>query len=327
MQESTLARLYSGETYVGLESAWQLFKHDAERQKIRPRVRFSAELLPAWYASEASLVSAQTDGSYLIKSSLAAISGNQATLPRALFREVLNAKFDRGDEAAVDFFDSFNNRYFRLYCQSVLKHSLSSQLEEDTFTWNQYQYSMSEMLANLSGMGRKMASFPREHHIQYTGLIGLKLFCPQALKGLLEDYFQADFEIKRSELEYLPVVNDALTRLGHTNCRLGIDTLLGNNTPMVGQKLQVKICPRDYQHYLSIYDDPKMINAIDHLVRSYMGVNGKYRLLIKVNSQYLPRVRLTSNCLQAFKVGISVWMAARAHEMQFVEMPLVMNKE
>lgn len=323
MQESTLARLGSDKAYAELSSVWQLFKHNAEHQKIRPKVRFSAELLPAWYGSEVSQVFARADGSYLIKSPLAAISGNQATLPRAFFREVMNTKFDQGDEAAVDFFDGFNNRYFRLYCQAVLKHSLSAQSEEEMFSWNQYQHSMSEMLANLSGMGRKIAAFPRDHHIQYTGLIGLKLFCPVALKALLEDYFQADFEIERSELEYLPVVHDALMRLGHVNCRLGIDTLLGSCTPMVGQKLKIKICPRDYQHYLRIHDDSRMINAIDHLVRSYMGVNGEYRLLMKVNSQYLPHVRLSSNRQQMFKVGISMWMATRNHEMQFVEMPLV----
>jgi type VI secretion system protein ImpH len=95
---------------------------------------------------------------------------------------------------------------------------------------------------------------------------------------------------------------------------------------MVGQKLKVKICPCDYLHYLRIYNDPRMINAIDHLVCSYMGVNGKYHLLIKINSQYLPRVRLSSDHQQAFKVGISVWIASRVSEIQFVEMPLTVNK-
>lgn len=326
MQKSTLVRLYAENSYIALEKAWQVFKHDAELNNMRPKVRFSAELLPAWYPSEASQVSVLAGGGYLIKSSLEAVSGNQAILPRALFREAINSKFDQGDEAAISFFDGFNNRYFRLYCQTTLKHCLSAQIEEETFTWNQYQQSTSEILANLSGIGFVVESVPKEHHIQYTGLLGLKLFCPLALKGLLEDYFQAEFEIERSELEYLPVVNSALTQLKLANCRLGIDSLLGRSAPMVGQKLKVKICPRDYQHYLSIHDDQQMINAIDHLVRSYMGVNGKYRLLMKVNSQYLPRIRLSSNRIKALKVGISSWMTTCAKVTQFVEMPLTVIK-
>lgn len=326
MQKFTLARLFSGHAHTSLESAWCLFKHNAANQGTRPRIRFSAELLPGWYASEVTLVSAQNNGIYLIKSSLPAVTGNQATLPRALFREALNATFMQGNEAAVDFFDIFNNRYYHLYCQTLLKYNLSAQAEEETFRWNRYVHSMSEMLSSLSGAVRDVESLPKEHYIQYTGLLGLKLSCPTALQELLEDYFQADFEVERSDLEYLPLSECALTRLGQANCQLGIDTLLGKYTPMVGQKLKVKICPRDYLHYLSIHDDVKMINAIDHLVRSYMGVNGKYSLLMKVNIQHLPRVFLTANSAHAFKVGVSMWITSNTHKSQFVELPLTANR-
>ncbi|WP_064609354.1 type VI secretion system baseplate subunit TssG [Photobacterium sp. J15] len=324
MQESALNRLASTQYKAELSRAWQLFKHRAERAGIRPSVRFSAELLPAHYRTEVTQVFAGQGQEYVLKTPLTALTGNQGVMPRAMFRQALSAKFDLGDEAPIDFFDTFNNRYFRLYCQTELKHDLTAQLEEETFNWNRHQLSVSEMLSSLCGLGEGTNALPKQHMIQYTGLLGLKLTCPMALKALLEDYFEAVFEIDRSELEYLPLTPCSLSQLGPggQNNQLGMGALLGKSTPMAGQKLNIKVCPRDYGHYLSIRNDQKMIRAIEHMVRSYMGVNTKFKLYMKVNSHYLPRVRLTSDSNHGLKVGQSAWMNNQSGAKQFVEMPL-----
>lgn len=328
MQKSALARLCTDSHSAVLEKAWQIFKHDAEYRGLRPQVRFSSELLPAYYHSEVNSIQIIPDGGYFVKSSLSALSGNQAVIPRAMSRAVLNAHFVLGDNAVVDFFDCFNNRYYRLYCQSQQKNDLSAQIEEETFSWNEYQTSITDRLINLSGVVNPFPPIARQNIIQYTGLLGLNISCPLALKALLEDYFQTDFEIERSELEYISVAHCALTLLGRLNCRLGEDILLGKSTPMEGQKLKVKICPRDYRQFLNIQKDRRMSRAIDYMVRIYMGINGKYRLLIKVNSQYLPGARLEKRTLHSQnsqKLGLTTWIPGRAESSQFVEIPMILN--
>ncbi|ENJ1718510.1 type VI secretion system baseplate subunit TssG [Vibrio sp. Vb2110] len=327
MQESAVNRLLSGQFNVALEKAWQVFKHQAQLAGCCPQVRFSAEWLPAYYHSEVTMVDVDVLSGYILKTSLPALSGCQSTMPRALFKEALSAHFELGDQAPLDFFDTFNNRYFRLYCQVQTKHDLTAQIEEASFRWNQHRLSITAMLANLAGQSGDDAPIPVSHLIQYTGLLGMKLTCPLTLKALLEDYFAAEFAIERSELEYLPLTPCSLTQIGGAgqNRQLGMGALVGKTTPMAGQKLNIKICPKDYNHYLAIRHDKAMIRALDHLVRSYMGVNTKYALYMKVNSQYLPRVRLSSHSDSALRIGQSAWMNNQTNRRQFVEMPLTLS--
>ncbi|UTM57054.1 type VI secretion system baseplate subunit TssG [Photobacterium sp. CCB-ST2H9] len=327
MQESAVNRLLSGQFSVALEKAWQVFKHQAALSGRRPEVRFSAELLPAYYPSEVTGVAVNAVSDYTLKASLPALSGSQSTMPRTMFKEALSANFDLGEQAPLDFFDAFNNRYFRLYCQVQHKHDLTAQIEEASFSWNRHRLSVTGMLANLAGQSGHESPIPASHLIQYTGLLGMKLTCPLALKAMLEDYFSAEFAIERSALEYLPLTPCSLTQIGRTgqNRQLGMGALVGKTTPMAGQKLKIKICPRDYDHYLAIRHDKAMIRALDHLVRSYMGVNTKYALYMKVNSEYLPRVRLSGRSDSALRIGQSAWMNHQTEHRQFVEMPLTLS--
>ncbi|EOA9033186.1 type VI secretion system baseplate subunit TssG [Vibrio harveyi] len=324
MQEFVVSRFAYGAFEGQLEKAWQIFKHQAHLKGHRPEVRFSAEILPAYYQAEVSMVTSEREGEFTVKTSLAALSGNSGSMPRAMYGDALKARFELGDEAPLDFFDMFNNRYYRLYCETKQKHELTYQIEEEAFHWNRDRQSITEMLSSLAGQTGDKATMPESNLVQYTGLLGLKLTCPLALKSMLEDYFESEFEVERSGLEYLPLTECSLTQIGQAgnNHQLGMGALVGMSTPMTGQKLNIKICPQDYQHYLKIRSDKEMVLALDHMVRSYMGVNTKYALYMKVNSQYLPRVKLSGSHQKALRIGQSAWMSHQSDHQQFVEMPL-----
>ncbi|MPY26917.1 type VI secretion system baseplate subunit TssG [Shewanella psychropiezotolerans] len=327
MQESTLARLNNTFNRVALDKAWQCFKRNAANSGQTPDVRFSAEFLPAYYHSEMTRVYENTVGEYVLKTSISGLSGNDGVMPRAIYRQVMHTKLDLGDEAPSDFLDTFNNRYFRLYCQVEQKNDLSSQLEEETFFWNQQQLSMTDMLSSLSGCTEEASGLPKERMIQYSGLMGMKLTCPITLKAILEDFFEVRFEVEGYGLEYQPVTPCSLTRLGKktNSSRLGAGAMLGKMTPMLSQKLNIFIFPLDYQHSENIRSNNKMMLALDDLVKSYMGEDTDYRLHMKINSQLLPRVCLTSDPRSALKVGQSAWMKAQSDVEQAVAMPLSLS--
>ncbi|MCL9781228.1 type VI secretion system baseplate subunit TssG [Vibrio sp. S4M6] len=324
MQASIVNRVNHQGLSVCLEKAFQAFKHQAQLRGKRPSVRFTSELLPAHYQSEVTQVSVENGESYLLKTPLPALLGNKGTLPRSMFKEALHAKFDLGDSAAIDFFDSFNNRYFRLYCQAVQKHELTSQLEEESFRWNQPHLGLTQMLACLAGLDTEESSLPGQHLIQYCGLLAMKSTSSHALKAILEDYFKLDFLIEGSEVEYQPLTACSLTQIGKNgkNHQLGIDALVGKTTPMLGQKLKIKICPKDFQQYLSIGSDPNYISAINQVVRSYMGVGVKYALYMEVHKRYLPHVTLSSSPGPASMLGQTAWMGRRTTFSDSVEVPL-----
>ena len=324
MQEFIVSRFAHGAFDGQLEKAWQIFKHQAHLNGQRPEVRFSADILPAYYQAEVSMVTSEGEGEFTIKTSLAALSGNAGSMPRAMYSHALKVHFELGDEAPLDFFDMFNNRYYRLYCEAKQKHELTYQIEEEAFNWNRDRQSITEMLSCLAGQTGDKAPMPESHLVQYTGLLGLKLTCPLALKSMLEDYFDSEFEVEHSGLEYLPLTVCSLTKIGQAgnNHQLGMGALVGMSTPMTGQKLSIKICPQDYQYYLKIRGDKKMVLALDHMVKNYMGVNTKYALYMKVNSEYLPRMKLSGSHQKALRIGQSAWMSHQSGRQQFVEMPL-----
>ena len=148
--------------------------------------------------------------------------------------------------------------------------------------------------------------------------------CIQVLKSILEDYFDTRFEVENSGLEYQPLTQCSLTSigLGGQNAELGLGALVGMSAPVVGQRIRIKICPKNYLQYIEIYNDPKLIKTIDYLVRSFMGVNIKYKLYMKADSQYLPRIKLSKKTEGYSKIGESAWMDSRENSQLFVELPL-----
>ncbi|CZF78278.1 hypothetical protein GCE9029_00741 [Grimontia celer] len=324
MQKSSLTNWVEHPYLASLQRSWQLIKHHAQAQNARPSIRFKAAKLPAYYPSAVVNVSHRFGHEWEVTTSLEALSGTKGVMPRSLYKEAINAVFEEEDHALLDFFDSFNNRYYRLYCQSMFKHDLAAQCEEETFSWSNYRPSITRLLSNLHGAVAKKNTIPDSHFVQYTGLIGLKVTCPETLRLILEDYFGYPFNVERSQLTYQPISSDALTQIGFEgrNRQLGFDALIGKKAAMAGQSLDVKICPQSYEAYKEIRGDRRLIAAIGQMVKQYIGVNLKFRLLMKVNGQYLPTLKLAESKRKGQQLGQSAWITTHNNKMTFVEMPL-----
>ncbi|MGB0894729.1 MAG: type VI secretion system baseplate subunit TssG, partial [Parashewanella sp.] len=266
MQKSSVNSNLNINSAAELPYTWQILKHKAHIEGTRAKVRFSSEHFPAYYQREVCDVQKSGRTGWNITTGLATFSGNMGVMPRSMYKKALYSLFDLGDSAALDFFSGFNFRYLSLYCSAELKHSLTAQMEEETFNWAAAEQSISHMLANLTGMVHDTDIVPKNHYIQYTGVIGLKLSCSNTLKNILSDYFESEFEIEHSSLEFSPLTPCSLTVLGQkaNNNQLGLGALVGNCAPIVGQKIKIKICPKSYQEYRQIYNDPKLVPAIKH---------------------------------------------------------------
>lgn len=326
MQKPVISLLQSDNFDKQLHRAWQLMKHHAQSMSVRPNVKFVSENLPAYYRSEVTSVKQKKDGLWVIKTSVPGISGNQGALQRSVNKQALTALFEEGNYAPIDFYNVFNSRFYRLHCSSEIKHSLVDLMEEETFEWNtqNYQQSISDLLVNLTGVIEDVGVLPSHHFIQYTGLIGMKLTCPNVLMRLLKDYFQYDFEVEHSHVEYQPLTPCSLTSIGLSgqNQALGMGALIGRNAAMVGQKLKVKICPSNYRQYQEINKNPKLTQAIYQMIKIYLGVNVIFSLHMRVNGKYLPGLKLTNSAKAGLKLGESAWMEGKNSVTQYVEMPL-----
>ena len=301
-------------------------KHYAQSKNQRPKVKFVSETLPAYYRSEVSSIEQKQDNTWLIKTSVPGLSGNQGVIPRSINKQAMSALFEEDEHAAIDFFNAFNNRYYRLHCATQNKHNLVDLLEEETFAWNasDYQQSISQMLLNLTGVMPDAGEIPDNHFIQYASIIGMKLSCPNMLVNLLNDYFSYEFEVEHSPLEYQPLTDCSLTHIGRSgqNQALGMGALVGRKAAVVAQKLKIKICPASRQEYLTINENQRLIKAIYQMAKAYIGVNVSLSLYMKVKGKYLPGLKLTENSASGLKLGESTWMDGNSSVNQYVEMPL-----
>ncbi|KXF83492.1 type VI secretion system baseplate subunit TssG [Enterovibrio coralii] len=324
MQKSALINWVEHPYLASLQRSWQLIKHHAQAQNARPNIRFKAAKLPAHYPSAVVNVTHSYGHEWEVTTSLEALSGAKGVMPRGMYKEAMQAVFHEENHALLDFFDSFNNRYYRLLCQSEIKHDIPAQREEETFSWSQYRPSITRLLSNLHGAIARESTIPDSHFVQYTGLVGLKISCPETLRLILEDYFGYPFDVERSGLTYQPITADALTRIGGSgrNRCLGFDALVGKTAVMAGQKLDVKIKPDSYQAYQAIRSDKRLIRSINEMVKQYIGVNLKFRLLMKVNGQYLPKLNLAETKEKGQQLGQSAWITTHDNKQTFVEMPL-----
>lgn len=309
---------------ASLEKIWQMLKQDANLSNTRPKVLFSTEIFPAFYSKEITDVFLSANSTFTVKTSLPSLIGYEGVIPRGMFKSALSAHFELSSNSAIDFFNIFNNRYYRLYCQTKLKYDLCSQLEEESFYWNSHRLGLTKMLANLMGFTNDYESLPLKNLVQYCGVLGMKLTSLDMLKNLLDDYFNASFEVIQGDLDYLPLLESSITKIGYSgmNNQLSMSALLGKRMPMIGHKLIIRILPSSYEHYLSIRHNKKMVCAIKCLVRAYLGLEIKTLFYMKVDSQYLTRIKLCSDHKKALNLGQTAWIGKYSKEKIYFEIPL-----
>ncbi|EDM68949.1 hypothetical protein PE36_20130 [Moritella sp. PE36] len=323
MQKSILGSLRCAPYKFELPQAVQLVKHHAAKLGARPELDFITHLLPSYHQSDIVEVQQYTDNSWHFTCDLPALSGSQGVMPRYNYSEALRESFEQGNSALVDFLDGFNNRYFRLYCQTETKNNIVIQAEEERFSWNRHHKSLTTMLSSLAGDTSINTALPQGHLIQYSGLMGSKVTCLTTLKHLLADYFGYEFEVDHGDIEYQPLLGCCLTHLGATgqNNQLGFDALLGKSAVTAFQQLDVKVKP-NHQNFEQLNKNKVLSDAIDAFIRHYMGSNIKINLAMKVAGQQLPACQLTRDASYGVRLSQSARLASTEITQQYVVMPL-----
>lgn len=324
MPKHALTQLRDEPYRFELHCAMQLVKHQAAILGKRPAVTFTASLLPTYQQADIVEVRNPIAGKWTFNCDLPALSGGQGVMPRYSYSESLKALFEQGSYALVDFFNGFNNRYYRLYCQTELKNSLTAQAEEAHFSWNRHDLSLTRMLTYLYGDLNNNDRLPAANLIQYSALMGLKLSCPYALKAILCDYFGYDFDVEYGDVEYVPLLPCSVTKLGLSgqNNQLGIGALVGKSAVTAFNRLDVMIKPNNNAQFNKIRHDKKLAQAVNSFVRRYIGVDIKLKMMIKVDGEYLPGLKLTTNNKTDIRLAQSTWLAPKQAAKKHVVMPL-----
>ncbi len=308
---------------VELVRLWQTLKHIAAKNDNTPDIRFTTELLPAFYHSEINRVQYESD-TWIVEVSSGALFGNDSVLPHYIQNQIIESFVELSDESPKDFFDIFNNRYWKQFCNLSTKHSLSMLLEEETFKWNKYKKGISQLLKCLTGFNCNDSVLPSEHFIQYIGLLGPSQVNPNSLRKILEDYFNCKFELYSSKLEYQKLTLSSLCKIGMSGQmqQLGEKLILGKKVPVIGHKLIIKMCAESYEAYIKMQESSSLSKAVRFIVSGYIGTDFKYQIFVKINSKYLSRLQISTKLKHSNKLGHSTWIYGYENGESYVELPL-----
>jgi len=82
------------------------------------------------------------------------------------------------------------------------------------------------------------------------------------------------------------------------------------------------IKPNNNAQFNKIRHDEKLTQAVNYFVRRYIGVDIKLKVMIKVDGEYLPGLKLTTNNKTDIRLAQSTWLAPKQAAKEHVVMPL-----
>ena len=247
-----------------------------------------------------------------------ALGGALGVMPRYLWDEVLRLWLEQGQGAGIAFLEIFNQRCHQLNYRVGYKYDFAQLAENDECQYHQSLGSLSFYLAAISG-STGTRYLKSAHLFQYGALLGMHMTNPEALSGILEDYFGWQFRVIPSDQGYEPLSSHSLTSLGFDgkNRQLGRDALIGRNATVPFAHLDIRMVA-DKPCALRHIRDQGLFDAILELAQRYVGQQVKIHLQLEIDNNYLPPLQLT----ERFQLGLNTYIPVQDEDDRKVILPL-----
>jgi type VI secretion system protein ImpH len=214
------------------------------------------------------------------------------------------------DTAFRDFLDIFQHRLISLFYRAWLKHRFLVQRErgqEDTVTVH---------LLDLAGLGvgaqRDLPGVNGTALAGYAGLVAAQPRSAQALKQVLEDYFQVSVDIVQFIGGWYPLRQQDQCEVGddqRVSSQLGMGALAGDEVwdPQAG--VRVRIGPLDQVTYRSFLPDGSAHQALRTLLRYFSHGEHEFQVQLVLAEDEVPGLQLGEG--EHHQLGWDTWLRTR----------------
>lgn len=207
--------------------------------------------------------------------------GTNGTLPihyteRVIYRERYNR-----DTAGRAFLDMFTNRSVGYFYRAWKKYKLPLLYETDR------RNGFLPLLLSLTGVGfgalRERMSRGRgkvvdESLAYFSGLIRQRPVSAEALKRVLEAYFQVNVKIEQFVGRWYMAPSEQRSMLGSRNAILGTDAFLGERVWQRNLRIRIYIGPLSYQRYLAFLPRGELAGALGKILEFATGGQFEYEI-------------------------------------------------
>lgn len=251
-------------------------------------VRVVSKLAMAFPCADVDRVTREKPSLFQVTATCLGLYGTDSPLPNYYTEDLM---YEKSSEITVnrDFLDILHQRLYQLLFQCWQKYRLFYRVAEANDT------TLLNCLYCLIGLGDDQV---REGMAELYGMLRYApvfSMLPRSAAGLesvLRDVLQVEVKVIQCVRRMAQFEDEQRLRLGKSGCRLGIDSVIGQEAPDAMGKFRLRIGPLDREHYLALLPGEPLHRKMCRLVRFYLSRPLVYEVELVLSAGALETVQL-----------------------------------
>ena len=226
------------------------------------------------------------------------LTGANGVLPYH-YSELLLRRARAKDLALKHFLGLFEHRTLSLFFRASTKYRLPVAYEQGKRDraragLDSLSFALHALVGLAEPASRERQTTPDEGLLRHAGLLVQRPRSAIGLRRLLEGHFRLPFRVEEFKGQWHDLMDAARTRLpgpGHPlgmNNRLGDNALLGRRAWFVQGRIEIVIGPLSRAQFDRLTPGGPTLQAIDEMVRFYVGVDLDYAFVVLLHREHLP---------------------------------------
>lgn len=232
------------------------------------------------------------------------LTGPLGTLPTH-YTELLQERLRYKDTALWEFLDLFNHRIISLFYRAWEKYRFHIAYERggDPVT---------EHLFDIIGLGtdglQNRLGIPDEALLFYSGNISARPRAAVHVASILTDYFGVPAKVEQFTGQWLPLDDDALTRLGTANSELGETTVIGSRVWDAQSKFRLSFGALTFRDFKRFLPTSAAFAPVGKMTRLLVGMEFDFDLELILRRDEVPEMRLGGDDA---RLGWTSWLKTK----------------
>jgi type VI secretion system protein ImpH len=270
-------------------------------------VRFAVHNTNAFPASQIQSLAWREGRPPLMVVNFMGLTGPEGVLP-LYYTQFVAERVRARDTALRDFLDIFNHRMISLFYQAWERYRFTVQYERGEGD------RLSHYLLDLIGLGTKglghRQTVPDDSLVYYAGLLGQRPRSAQALRQLIEDYFDVPAEVVQFAGAWYRLDVPTQCRLDATATeseQLAVGAVVGDEIWDLQSRVRVRLGPLALDQYRDFLPTGTAYAPLQALVRFFAGNEFDFEVQLVLKREQVPGCELGRGDQTAPRLGWLTW--------------------
>ncbi|HEX5126574.1 MAG TPA: type VI secretion system baseplate subunit TssG [Rhodocyclaceae bacterium] len=234
------------------------------------------------------------------------LTGPSSALPVGYTEMLLERRYRFKDQTAHHFLDIFNHRIATLFYQTWRKHHVFIDYEDggrDDFQ----RYVLSLVGLGTPGLQRRLKNDGVDDQVftYYSGHLAGSARTVEGLQAMLREHFNVSVHIRQFCGQWLTLPQSAHCRLGHLNCTLGEEPVLGMQVWDQQTKFRVRVGALTRRRFYAFLPTGRAYRALRRLVKFFVGHSLEFEVQLVLRRAEVPACILGG---YGTRLGWTTWL-------------------